>query len=103
MSALDRDTVYLVQSAEDRTVLLAVFPQLTERGVEWFDTARDRGFVVTSVGRDGDVVSVTTANATYRFTPLTLELYKSHVRKRVDGRPMFSSIEALQRHYRKLG
>ncbi len=103
MSALDRDTVYLVESAEDQTVLVAVFPRLSSRGVEWFDSVRDRGFRVESVERDGDAVAVKTPNATYRFTPLTIDLYRARVQRRVSGKPAFSSTESVQRYYRKLG
>ena len=102
MTALDRGTTYLVRSEEDRTVLLALWPKLDDRRVEWFDTVHDRAFAVVearSDGADGSVV-VRTARATYRFAPLTLDAYRADVRAKVDGQPDFSSTDALQAYYR---
>lgn len=101
MSRLGADRAYLVRSDEDHTVLLALDAKVTPRGVEWFDTVRDRGFVAQSVDADGEELIVRTARATYRFTPLTIELYRERVKGRVDGQRDFASTDALQRFYRR--
>ena len=38
----------------------------------------------------------------YRFTPMSVELYREKVRHRVTGQPDFETTEALRRHYRAL-
>ena len=102
MSALDRDQLYLVESDEDPGALIAMYASVTDRGVEWFDASRDRGFRALDVVSHDGVVEVTTPKAVYRFTPMSVELYREKVRHRVTGQPDFETTEALRRHYRAL-
>lgn len=102
MSRLDRDKVYLVRSEDDRSALLALYPLLTDERVEWFDTIRDRGGHVESIAEDGGALAVKTANGTYRFEELTLELYRQYVQPKVEGHPELSSSEEVQLFYRSL-
>ena len=98
---LDHATTYLVQSDEDRSVLVALWPKLDGKRLEWFDTVRDRGFHVQSSSRDADKVEVKTARATYRFRPLTAELYRDFVQSKVDGRPELPTNEDVQAFYQQ--
>lgn len=98
--ALEPDTVYLVESSEDGSVMLALDAKIHDGLVEWFDTARDRAFELRAVQDEPDGVSVETERARYRLRRLTLELYERHVRDEVTGHPAFSSTETLQDFYR---
>lgn len=102
MSTLDPQVAYYVESRQDRSALIALDAKLTDTEVEWCDTIRDRGFPVEAVTEDDDAIVVRTPRATYRFRPLSLDLYRQKVRLRVDGEPDFSTTEALQRYYQRL-
>ena len=98
---LDPQTTYLVECKSDSTVLLALQARVHLGRVEWFDTVRDRSIHFDEIGADGGTAVVQTKEGVYRFTPLTLELYRDRVRERVDGRPDFESTDAVQRYYRR--
>ena len=65
--AFEEGTTYYVSSEEDDTVLLAIDAKITDNGVDWFDTVRDRAFPIESIQTEGRVITVRTADATYRF------------------------------------
>jgi hypothetical protein len=97
---LDPELTYLVESAEDRHALLALWPRLDPDHVSWFDTSHDRGAKVHATRVEGDAVVVETPRAVYRFRVLTAALYDERVRARVQGAPRLSSDEAVQAFYR---
>jgi hypothetical protein len=96
---LSAEAVYLVESPEDRAALLAIGPQLADKRVRWHDSVRHRSFPVVEARAAGPQVIVKTPRATYRFRPLTLELYDARVRRRVAGAPRFGSTAEVQAHY----
>ncbi|MBI4815280.1 MAG: hypothetical protein HY791_03410 [Deltaproteobacteria bacterium] len=96
---LDPRTAYLVESDEDRTALIALRARISNKGVEWFDTVRDRGFYLEELTQLGEVTIARTKNATYRFRALTIELYREKVQPKVMGKPDFESTEDLQAFY----
>lgn len=92
-------TPYYVSSATDDSVLIAIDPKIHDGYVEWFDSVRDRMFEVVNVKRDGEVIEVETPRATYRFQPMTLELYDRFIKDKVDGKPSFYSTEQVRSFY----
>lgn len=98
--ALHPDTVYLVDSPEDASVMLALDAKVHDGIIEWFDTARDRAFELEEVVDEPDGVRAQTERARYRLRRLTLELYEQHVKDLVTGHPHFASTESLQAFYR---
>jgi hypothetical protein len=98
--SLEKDVTYLVESDHDDTVLLALDAKVQGKGVEWFDTNRDRGFMARKVEKTTDGLRFETGEAKYALRKLTLELYNRKVLMNVDGRRMFHSTEALQQFYR---
>lgn len=98
--ALEADCVYLVESPEDGSVMLALDAKIHDGLIEWFDTTRDRAFELRRVTDEPDGVSVETERARYRLRRLTLELYDRHVREHVTGHPPFATTESLQTFYR---
>jgi hypothetical protein len=99
---LDPNTIYLVESDEEPSVLIAIDAKIERRYVGWFDTVRDRLFKVEAVEDEGEIVRVKSPRGTFRFRPLTIELYDEKVRARVTGRPRFGSTAEVQRYYRAL-
>lgn len=99
--ALEKNTIYLVESDEDPTVLIAIDAQFNGELIEWFDTVRDRAFVVLSKTALPDGLSVVTERATYKLRRLTLELYEAHVLDQVTGHRIFADTEAVQDFYRR--
>ena len=100
-SLFDSEMTYLVESAEDPTALIARRPGVADGFVWWEDTNRERGHEIAQVDQQGPVVTVVTKKgATYRFEPLTLELYQAQVQAKVELSPAFESTEALQAFYR---
>jgi len=97
---LEPDTIYLVESPEDDTVLLALDAKLQDGLVEWFDTSRDRAFEVVSTEDTEESLRVQTEATTYTFRRLTLDLYKLSVASKVVGQQIFGSTAELQAHYR---
>lgn len=90
---------YYVSSPTDDSVLIALDPKLTERYVEWFDSVRDRMFEVVKVNEQGQVIIVETERGTFKFEPMTIELYERHIKRKVDGQPAFYSTEQVRSFY----
>jgi hypothetical protein len=102
VSALDPTQIYLVESLEDPTALLARSARIAGGMVGWDDTSRDRLHHIRSIAGEPDgILIVTQAGFRYRFRPLTLELYRSQVQALVELSPEFSSTEELLRFYRE--
>ncbi|MFZ9886458.1 MAG: hypothetical protein ACO3JL_03055 [Myxococcota bacterium] len=98
----DVEKVYLVESEEDDSVLLAIEPSFRDGHMCWFDTLRPRalpGRLESLTGEGARFVS--SAGATYRFRPLTLAVYEARVRPRVEAAPSFASDAELHRFYRE--
>ena len=97
---LDRRQVYRVTSDEDPGALIALDARVRGDQLTWFDSNRDRGHPVQSHCDDGDAVKfVTERGASYRFVPLTKEIYDRDVRSKVELSPEFDSTEAIRRFY----
>ncbi|MBI2377798.1 MAG: hypothetical protein HYV07_27600 [Deltaproteobacteria bacterium] len=92
-------TVYLVESGEDPTVLLALDARVHDGLIDWFDTVRDRAFPIKSSKDLPDGLEVVTERATYRFRKLTKELYDQHVVAKVAGGRRFEATADLQAFY----
>lgn len=97
---LDPKAVYRVYSDEDPTALIGLDVRRQGGDLTWFDTSRDRGHQVVAEREEaGALVFETKAGFTYRFAPLTKELYDAEVRPAVELSPEFESTEALRRFY----
>lgn len=101
---LRKNTVYLVESPTDTTVLLAIGAVYNkETGyVEWWDTVRGRMKKVECIlCNTEDEFKFTNGENIYTFTKLTLDKFKEKVRdKVVFGKDLeFSSDEELQKFY----
>src|SRR5438105_435079 len=99
---LDRSQVYLVESEQDPTALLARVAGIKNGMLFWDDTNRERLQPVDRITttKSGAVNVYTKSGAVYRFTPLTLELYEQKVRSRVELSPRFESTKALVDFYK---
>lgn len=97
---LDPKAIYRVYSEEDPTALIGLDVRRRGELLTWFDTGRDRGQEVTAEREEGGMLVFETKNGfTYRFAPLTKELYDREVRPMVELSPEFESTEALRRFY----
>lgn len=100
--SMDVDNVYLIESPEDDSVLLALEPCFRDGHMCWFDTLRPRaipGHLESLSAEDASFVS--SRGARYRFRRLTVTLFEERVRGRVEGAPSFGSDEELHRFYRE--
>jgi hypothetical protein len=100
----DPETIYFVESAADPTALLARGTSIRDGMLTWDDTNRDRIVELKAIEIDGDAIRVQThpENRSYRFVPLTLEIYEERVRPYVELSPGFESTKALTDFYRAL-
>lgn len=97
---LNPKEVYRVHSDEDPTALIALDAQAKDGRLTWFDTSRDRGHHITNTRKEGaGLVFETKGGFTYRFEPLTKEIYDREVRPRVELSPEFESTESLRAFY----
>lgn len=96
---------YYVES-DDATALLAIDVVIRGDAIEWFDTVMDRGMHIAEVLPD-DVAAFAFRRVereggwTYRFLPLTLEIYQSKVQQHLlqpkdfeDEAAMFAALAA---------
>lgn len=98
---LDPREVYRVFSEEDPTASLALDAKIQNGHVSWFDTARDRGHKIRTQRVEGDAMVFETERATYRFVPLTKELYDREIKAQVELSPEFASTDELRAFYLK--
>jgi hypothetical protein len=94
------EALYLVQSEQDDTVLLAMDLNCSEELVEWFDSSRDRAFEVVSIKQSDEILIVQTDAAEYRFRYMSLDAYRAHAQDKLVGQPLFKSTPELQAYYR---
>lgn len=97
---LRKDRVYMVESAQDASVRLALGTHVLHGELRWFDTVRGRckrGRAVVDTATE--LVWQSTDGARYRFVELTLDRYNRDVRPRVELSPAFATQEALHGFY----
>jgi hypothetical protein len=97
---LEPDLIYLVQSPDDDSVLLAMDAKINNDLIEWFDSSRDRAFEITGMKSEDDCLIVQTEDTSYTFRELSLELYQQKVVDKVIGSLKFTSTDELQDYYR---
>lgn len=97
---LEPNVAYFVESDRDDTVLLALDAKTKPGAIEWFDTSRDRGFLVSKLEETKDALRFESEGRKYALRKLTLELYQRRVMAKVDGGPTFLDTDAVQRFYR---
>jgi hypothetical protein len=101
-SPLDPKQIYYVESDVDPTALIARHAGVDDGWLHWDDTNRDRLRHALSVEVLEDGVAVMTENnVRYVFRPLTLELYDTYVKAKVELSPSFPTTEDLVEFYRK--
>lgn len=99
---MDSQKVYLVESADDDTVMLALDPAYDEGYMRWYDTTRERMFAGQLLSQAKDRAEFVSESGTfYSFSPLTLAAYRDRVQPSVVGSPHFSSEAELYRYYRE--
>jgi hypothetical protein len=97
---LNRKEIYRVFSDEDPTALIGLDARVEDGHLTWFDSNRDRGHRVSGAREEpGALIFETETGFTYRFVPLTKELYDRDVRARVELSPEFESTDAIRRFY----
>lgn len=99
---LDRSLLYLVESEQDPTVLLALEPHYEDGYMCWLDTVRPRMIEGELVRSDAQSATFQGEDgARYDFRPLTLREYDAHIREGVEGSPSFQSDAELHAFYVK--
>ena len=93
------DALYLVQSDQDDTVLLAMDLKCSKELVEWFDSSRDRAFELVSMQETDEMLIVQTEAAEYRFRFMSLDAYRAHAQDKLVGQPIFNTTPELQAYY----
>lgn len=103
--------VYYVESADDSAVLVAMQVTLMSRGdgtytISWLDTIKDRGMRASSIWREGESFAFRRVDSeggqTYRFTPMTLEIYEEKVRENLIAGQHFDDLESLYQTFESI-
>ncbi|MBI4692360.1 MAG: hypothetical protein HY773_02950 [Candidatus Terrybacteria bacterium] len=98
--------VYYVFSPEDDTVLLALDIRISGDTISWFDTVKERIMHISQIqAEDSDRLILKTpeqeGGKVYVFTPLTLEIYKDKVKKRILVPQEFKNKEEMLQAFEK--
>jgi hypothetical protein len=92
--------VYSVSSPEDDTVLLAMDVKIKHGFISWFDSTKERVMGIENIEEkpNGELIFHSKAdegNREYTFTPLTLDIYKKHVQKKLLAGKDFDNEEDM--------
>lgn len=83
--------VYFIEASKDDTVLIGMDVKITTSNqittISWLDTITDRRMTAQETRKDNDTFSFARSEKEgggfYRFTPMTLNIYKNYVRPKL--------------------
>lgn len=93
--------VYYVESAKDCTVLVAIDVKLfDDHRIQWFDTNKDRNMKIGKISENNDTVfefqrDENEGGGTYRFTRMTLDVFRNNVKNKLYAKEDVSTEEEL--------
>lgn len=96
--------IYLVESAEDNSVLVAIDPTFTPENntVQWFDTKKARLKKVANILEVSPekIVFQDTEGATYSFQDMTLDLFNEKVKEQLSNVGDYQTQEEMEQGLR---